>query len=107
VNPPNAPPGNGGPSCQGPASATLASDQSLIKTGQMAHLTLDATNVNGTCKITATNGFTKDVTPDSCDYSSGSIATPPATNQTVYTLSCPGIPSTKTIVNVIPSYREF
>ncbi len=98
----------GGCSDSGPVSVTASPNR--VKSGVPTTITftVDATNASGNCTLSGSGITTQTFTPTGCSITSATYAsTLTLTEQSTYTLACPGGQTAKVIVNIVPKIKEF
>lgn len=91
--------------CNDSGPVNLTSTPTRVKSGETATLTWTASNASGACTVSGP-GVSKTSTPSACSVAD-SVTTPPLTTQAIYTLTCPGGQKSQTVVNIIPTVREY
>ncbi|MEK7602488.1 MAG: CARDB domain-containing protein [Patescibacteria group bacterium] len=99
----------GAPSCAVPANATLTPSMNRVRQGTGTTISYNVTGgINTSCTITGP-GAPGTINANACalNPSSGSFSTGPLNSQATYIIRCDGTELSRTIVNIIPNFKEF
>jgi hypothetical protein len=102
--------GGGGPSCTdgGPLTLTASPGRVVAGVPTTVRFTWNVSDASGSCTLSGAGIPTQTTAaPSSCSISGTYTAALTLTQQTTYTLSCPGGQVARAILNIVTKYQEF
>lgn len=96
--------------CAGSPTGTLTANPNRIRANTPTSITFalpSIQNVKTSCTLSGNGIVTQTYSPSSCVVSGSFTANISIPTQTTYTLTCDGLKTATTIINVLPNFQEF
>ncbi len=91
----------------GPVALTASPNRVKSGVATPVTFTVSVVNASANCTLSGPGIPTQTYVPNSCSVSTTYTRTLTLTEQSTYTLACPGGQTAKAIVNIVPEYQEF